>query len=189
MKYIQGDNVPPIKTGVVQSGIDLTGYLAKVRMTASFSGLIIGGALAVDTILKIDLGIQNLLARADLGVGIRALIHRTKEWILITAIDGTSITVTRAQNDPGGIATIAKDVFPSDILFICPIDSVPITAQIDPAVPANEGAILSLNKNNTKIPVGEYVFEVAFESGDLRIHWKDSNKLIIEIDPNYFGAP
>ena len=95
-----------------------------------------------------------------------------------------------AQNDPGGTLTVAADVRAGDTIFVIPLDTVPITATLDPDVPLNEGAILEFAPDQTRIPVGDYEIVVTFENstGDKRITWKADEPLTIEQDRNRFGV-
>jgi len=189
--YRQGDNLPAVKTGIVSSGVDLTEFVGKARMTASTPGVIVGAALAADLAIKVDDGTSNLLYSAYFPAeGIRAIVFRTKEWIKITAINGSNLTIVRAQPDPGGTASVAADVRAGDTIYLVPLDTAPISAQLDPDVLNNEGAILEFAPDQTRIPVGSYEFVVTFEnsSGDKRITWKADEPLTIEADRNRFGV-
>lgn len=190
IKYTQGSNQPPINTGPV--GTDLTDYVANTRATAQFGGQIIAGALAADVVIKLDELSLSLLRRSNLGAGVRARIPRTNEWVLITAVNGLNATVTRAQLNAAGVATVAADVRSGDRIFIIPLDGVPVTAALDPLDATNQTAIVTLTATQTVIPAGAYGFELVFQDAPVTPNrvkaWTSPFPLEILEDPNAFGA-
>jgi hypothetical protein len=167
--YIQRDNQPPINTGKV--GIDLTGYVADVKATASYDGRIASGATALAVIFVLDAGTANRLNTSNLGSGIRARVNRTGEWVLITAVAGQSATVTRAQLDSAGAPTVAVAVVSNDELFLVPLDAAVMTAILDPADTTFQTAIATFTSAQTAIPSGDYGLKIRFNDGANQVTW------------------
>jgi hypothetical protein len=180
----------------VVSDMDLTTMIANARATASVGAIIVSGATAIATSLKVDDGTASLLRKGPLGAGVRAYLPTTNEWILITAISGINITVTRAQVDPGAVPTVAKAILANSQLNIVPIDSVPVIAMLDPADPTNKTAIIELAPDDTKVLATTYDFQITLQDDPVTpnnrriFSSKKGNIGQLEIlpDPNFFGA-
>jgi hypothetical protein len=194
----QGENCQmTVVSDSMTGNIDLTTVIGITRATASFSGKIVAGATTIATTLKLDQGISELIRSAPLGTGIRARIRQSGEWVLITAITGQTATVTRGQVDPGGIVIPpAAAILANADIIIVPMDTVPVSAILDPADPTNKTALIEIPPDSTKVCATTYDFQITMQDltpvPDIRIVFSSSKgnlgKLQILNDPNFYGA-
>lgn len=186
--YKQGDNLPEI---VVKIDRDATDYIPNVRATAGFNGNVVSGVDDLATEIKLDEITASRLKRGGLGTGIRAFLSDTNEWILITAINGITATVTRAENDPGGNPTVAAAIKTYANISIIPLDNVPILATLDASDTSNQTVSLRLDPADTNILPGEYELDILFQDDPAnpsgRFTYESPEPLVIKKDINKFG--
>jgi len=186
--YQQGDNLPEIK---LTHDRDMSTFIANVRATAYLNSNVVSKALAADTEIKVRENLANILADELPAAGVPAIISSTGEWVLITAVDGITLTVTRAQNDPGGNPTIAKDIPVGAPINLIPLDSVPLTTELDPLDTTNQSVIHTLSSEQTRIIPATYSMDIYYSSGSGAsvVGFTSKGSLTITSDANQFGAP
>ena len=171
---------------------DLTNMLADVRVTATAKGTVTASALAADLELKLDNGLANKLAKFIPAAGYLARIPSTGEYVLITAIDGTIATVTRAQPDPDAVASVAANIDAGSGIYVFPILNAPASALLDPADTSNQSAILRMAAADTRaaLPIEYDEFQAVFQDGpgDIVTTWISPTGLTIMSDADGVGA-
>lgn len=195
MEIIQGESKD---FSVGPAGTDLTPLVGETRITFSTEGKATASNLAADTVLKVDNKIKSILYGRNLGAGIRIHNKRTGEWMLATAINGNTLTITRGAVDPGGAATTAADTKTGDSIFVVPVDNLPVSATVDGT--NNELATVRVRPNDTmNVPPSIYDVQVTMQDAatnpDERVVFdsrrEDSKKIdpitVIE-DPNSFAV-
>jgi hypothetical protein len=119
-----------------------------------------------------------------------AVIPRTEEFVLITAVDGHKVTVTRAQNDQEGTPSVAADIKIGDGINLLAIDQDAATAALDQTDTDGLTADITVSAADTDIPAGVYDLEYRFQNAASdptnRFTIDDTEDLTIIGDPNIF---
>jgi len=191
IKFNQGDNYPKI---LLDAGQDMTNLAGACRVSAYIVGKIVASGLAADVTMKIDDQTADRLRKYSLPAGgVRAYLPATREWVVITAISGRLLTITRAAVDPGAVATVAADFNGNTAINLFLIDGAPDSCETVtvPTPDVNKVEIRLTVAQASSIP-GLYAAQFAFsDAGAIFTLPQPGDEAIqIEIveDPNKFGV-
>lgn len=190
IQYYQGDNLPEIR---VKHERDMSNFIQNCHATIYKEYRLPAKALAADTTIKASEELANDLNKGSLAPGIRAYLPHTREWILITAVNGINLTITRAQVDTEGNPSVAADIQPYDPLMLVLLDSVPLLTELDLLDTSQKTVLHTLSRQQTLIIPGHWFMQIRYQDGingpSVRgFSYELPGGITILTDNNRFGA-